>query len=57
MSTEQKPKGRPPRPMPPRIDASPEEIARVALQVPFKKNWRYMDEEVEMVRGEGDGSS
>ena len=32
-------------PMPPRIDASPEEIARAVLSVPFKKNWRYLEEQ------------
>ena len=32
-----KPKGRPARPMPPKIDASPEEIAEVVLQVSHKE--------------------
>ena len=32
-----KPVGRPARPMPPKIDASPEEIAEVVLQVPHKE--------------------
>ena len=31
--------GRPPRVMPPRIDASPEEIARVVLNVKPPKKW------------------
>ena len=29
--------------MPPRIDASPEEIAQVVLQVTPPKKWRYLD--------------
>ena len=28
--------------MPPRIDATPEEIARVVLRASPKKKWRYM---------------
>ena len=36
--------GRPPRSMPPRIDASPEEIARVVLNVKPPKKWRYLEE-------------
>ena len=37
--------GRPPEyKMPPRIDAHPDEIARVVLQAKPKKQWRYMDE-------------
>ena len=31
------PRGRPACPMPPKIDASPEEIAEVVLQVPYKE--------------------
>ena len=30
--------------MPPRIDASPEEIASAVMSQPFKKDWRYMQE-------------
>ena len=42
----QKPKGigRPPRSLPPRIDASPEEIARVVLNVKPPKKWRYLQQ-------------
>lgn len=37
--------GRPPaNPMPPRIDASPEDIAWAILNTPPKKNWRYLRE-------------
>ena len=36
--------GRPPRPMPPRIDASPEAVARMLVTTPPKKeeDWRYL---------------
>ena len=38
--------GRPPEyTMPPRIDAPPDEIARVVLQAKPKKRWRYMEPE------------
>lgn len=43
--TAKKPKrrvGRPPLEMPPRIDASPETIARVVMRAKPKKNWRYL---------------
>ena len=37
--------GRPPEfVMPPRIDAPPDEIARVVLQAKRKKRWKYMQE-------------
>ena len=36
--------GRPPRTMPPRIDASPEEIARVVLNIKPPKKWQYLQE-------------
>ena len=35
--TKGKPRGRPARPMPQPIDASPEEIAEAVLQVPYKE--------------------
>ena len=35
--------GRPPRTMPPKVDASPEETARVVLNVKPPKKWRYME--------------
>ncbi len=37
--------GRPARPMPERIDASPEEIADRVLRMPPKKDWRYLEQE------------
>ena len=40
-----KPKGRPSRAMPPPIDASPEEIAKVVLQVPYKEIAPYLERE------------
>ena len=35
-------RGRPPRPMPERIDAPPERIAQAVLSKPPKKDWRYL---------------
>ena len=35
--------GRPNRPLPPRIDATPEEIARVMLTTRPKAQWDYQD--------------
>lgn len=42
LNEQSKRRGRPSRPMPPRIDASPDEIARVAMLRPPKKKWRYL---------------
>lgn len=36
-------RGRPSRPMPERIDASPEQIAEAVLSMPPKKRWRYLE--------------
>ena len=36
------PVGRPPRSMPQKIDASPEQIARVVLSVKPPEKWRYL---------------
>ena len=45
MATKKKPRGRPPKiAWPEPIDASPEDIARAVLQVPHKKEWRFMKE-------------
>jgi len=35
-------RGRPPRSMPEPIPATPEEVARVLMQGPPKKEWRYL---------------
>lgn len=43
-STDRRPVGRPPKPMPERIDASPEEIAQAVLKMPNKRRWRYLGE-------------
>ena len=44
-SKSERPVGRPvEKTMPPRIDASPEDIARAVMSQPFKKDWRYMKE-------------
>ena len=38
-----RPRGRPvTKPMPERIDASPEEIAETVLRMPPKSDWRYL---------------
>ncbi len=42
---EGKPKGRPARPMPPKIDASPEEIAEVVLGVPYREIEALLEQE------------
>ena len=41
MAKIKKQRRRPPRPMPERIDASPERIAEVVLRAKPKTNWRY----------------
>ena len=40
--TEKRKRGRPARPMPERIDASPEEIAELVLGMPPKTDWRFL---------------
>ena len=37
-------RGRPARPMPERIDATPEQIADVVMRMPDKTEWRYMQD-------------
>ena len=37
-------RGRPARPMPPPIPATPEELARAIMQGPPKKRWRYLED-------------
>ena len=37
-----RPVGRPPSPMPARIEASPESIASFVVKAKPKKDWRYM---------------
>ena len=45
MAIKKKPRGRPPEIVwPEPIDASPEDIARAVLQVPHKKEWRFIKE-------------
>lgn len=40
-----RPRGRPvEKTMPPRIDASPEEIASAVMSQPNKREWRYLQE-------------
>lgn len=42
MARKKKPIGRPPKPMPERIDASPEEIADALLRLPKDHEWEYL---------------
>ncbi len=51
-----RPRGRPPRPMPERIDATPEEIAEVVLRMPPKSDWRYLKAR-EQAKAEGAADS
>ena len=44
---ERRPRGRPSRPMPERIDASPEEIADVVMRMPRKTKWRYLERQTQ----------
>ncbi len=41
MTKPKKQRGRPARPLPPKIDAPPEAVARVLMQTPPKQVWRY----------------
>ncbi len=43
MPKQRKDKGRPPRPLPDRIDASPEDIAKAMLSLPADYKWRYLE--------------
>ena len=40
-----KTRGRPPRPMPERIDATPEDIAKAMLSLPPDHKWQYLERE------------
>lgn len=55
MSDSKRPRGRPVEyPMPPRIDASPEEIAQVILSAPPPDEWDYeraRDDQIAEKRG------
>ena len=58
MATKKKPRGRPPEIVwPEPIDASPEDIARAVLQVPHKKEWRFMKEANEKDAQDGQAAS
>ena len=53
MPRKKKPRGRPPtKPMPERIDASPEQIAEAFLRLPADYEWQYLREDA--VDGEKD---
>lgn len=53
MPRQKKSRGRPPHPMPTRIDASPEEIARAMFAAPPDRNWRYLEEQQETAPDSG----
>ena len=56
MTTKKKQRGRPAEvEWPEPIDASPEDIARTVLQVPYKKKWRFMENGKKSVAAEGSG--
>ena len=40
-------RGRPPKPMPPKIDATSEEIAKAMFQLPADHKWRYLEQDRE----------
>ena len=57
MATKKKPRSRPPEIVwPEPIDASPEDIARAVLQVPNKKEWRFMKKVEKEVQGQQQAS-
>ena len=45
MTKTKKPMGRPPRPLPERIDAPPEAIAKAVLSLPADHKWKYLEKE------------
>lgn len=56
MATKKKQRGRPTElEWPEPIDASPEDIARTVLQVPYKKKWRFEEAKNGKVAAEGSG--
>ena len=46
MPKAKRPKGSPPRPLPERIEASPEVIAKAMFKLPADHNWKYLEKEV-----------
>ena len=45
MAKTKKQRGRPARPMPERIDASPEELAKAMFALPADYKWKYLERE------------
>ena len=45
MAKPKKRRGRPPRPMPERIDASPEELVKAMFSLPVDHDWWYIEKE------------
>lgn len=44
MARRKKELGRPARPLPPRVDATPEELARAMFALPADHKWKYLEE-------------
>ena len=47
MPKTKKPRGRPARPMPERIDASPEQLAKAMFALPKDYKWKYLEDKKE----------
>ena len=45
MARTKNPCGRPAKPLPERIDAPPEEIAKAMLRLPADHQWKYLEKE------------
>ena len=52
MPRKKKDRGRPPRPLPERIDASPEDIAKAMLSLPVDYKWKYLESESNTNKGQ-----
>ena len=48
MAGRKKQRGRPPKPMPERIDTTPEELVKAVFSLPVDHEWRYMEKECPM---------
>ena len=47
MPRSKKPKGRPPKPLPERVNASPEDLAKAMFALPPDHHWKYLDKKEE----------
>ncbi len=55
--SEKRPRGRPARPIPDRIDASPEAIAEAFLSVPADHKWQYPKQQAKNKQHRSDGKA